>query len=148
MVVGAMSVAALAFCSGWAVAADVEAGRKKAELCAACHGESGNSNIPANPSLAGQPAQSITLQLFQFREGNRKDPQMTPVAAGLSNADMNDLATYFSRQPPAAPSHQTSSANAAADAALLSSTIARTAMARRSWAFNTFRGLPGSRSRI
>jgi cytochrome c553 len=110
----AMFGAALAFYSGWAVAADVEAGRKKAELCAACHGTAGNSHIPANPSLAGQPAQSITLQLFQFREGNRKDPQMTPVAANLSNADMNDLAAYFSRQPPAAPSHQTNSANATA----------------------------------
>ena len=106
--------AALAFYSGWLVAADVEAGRKKAELCAACHGAAGNSDIPANPSLAGQPAQSITLQLFQFREGNRKDPQMTPVAANLSNADMNDLAAYFSRQPPAAPSHQTNPANATA----------------------------------
>ena len=111
----AVFAAALAH-SGWvaAAAANVEAGRRKAELCATCHGPAGNSQIPTNPSIAGQPAQSIALQLFQFREGNRKDPQMTPVAASLSNADMNDLAAYFSRQPPAAPSHQTSSANLAA----------------------------------
>ena len=107
----AMFGAAVALYSGSVIAADFEAGRKKAELCAACHGAAGNSHIPANPSLAGQPAQSITLQLFQFREGNRTDPQMTPVAANLSNADMNDLAAYFSRQTPAAPSHQTRSAN-------------------------------------
>jgi len=109
-----MFAAALVFHSGWTVAADVEVGRKKAELCTVCHGEAGNSQIPANPSLAGQPAQAIALQLFQFREGNRRDPQMTPVAANLSNADMNDLAAYFSRQSPAAPSHRTDPANATA----------------------------------
>lgn len=66
------------------------------------------------PSLAGQPAQAISLQLFQFREGNRKDPQMSPMASSLSNADMNELAAYFSRQKPAVPSHKTAPENAAA----------------------------------
>jgi cytochrome c553 len=36
------------------------------------------------------------------------------MASGLSNADMNELAGYFSRQKPAAPSHETASENAAA----------------------------------
>ena len=44
-------------------------------LCAACHGENGNSANPAVPSLAQQPAQFISTSLFMFREGNRKDPQ-------------------------------------------------------------------------
>ena len=66
------------------------------------------------PSLAGQPAQFISLQLFLFREGNRKDPQMSPVTSSLSNADMNELAAYFSRQQPAVPSHRTAAENAAA----------------------------------
>jgi cytochrome c553 len=83
-------------------------------LCAACHGPEGNSVIPANPSIAGQPEQSISTQLFQFREGNRKDPQMTPIAANLSNKEMNELAAYFSKQKPAAPSHKTSPESAAA----------------------------------
>ena len=105
---GAAAVAAaLALvCSCGALAADAEAGRKKAEVCAACHGQAGNSTNPVIPSLAGQPAQSITMQLFQFREGNRKDPQMTPMAANLSNTDMNDLAAYFSAQKPEPPSHK------------------------------------------
>ena len=77
-------------------AADPEAGRAKAQVCAACHGNDGNSTDPAVPSLAGQPAQSIATQLFQFREGNRQNPQMTPMAANMSNADMNNLAEYFS----------------------------------------------------
>ena len=83
---------------GAARAADAAAGSKKAEVCVACHGADGNSTNPAVPSLAGQPAQFITTQLFMFREGNRKDPQMSPMAANLSNADMNDLAAYFSAQ--------------------------------------------------
>src|SRR5207249_5695155 len=78
------------------------------------HGPGGNSTDPAMPSLAGQPAQFISLQLFMFREGNRKDPQMSPIASSLSNADMNELAAYFSRQKPAAASHETTSETAAA----------------------------------
>jgi cytochrome c553 len=84
------------------------------QLCAACHGPDGNSVIPANPSLAAQPEQSISTQLFQFREGNRKDPQMTPMAANLSNKEMNELAAYFSKQKPTAPTHKTAPENAAA----------------------------------
>lgn len=82
--------------------------------CAACHGPGGNSANPAVPSLAGQPAQSISMQLFQFREGNRKDPQMTPLAAKLTNAEMNELAAYFSRQKSAPPARKTAPASAAA----------------------------------
>jgi len=113
----AVFAAALSFypaCS--ALAAD--GAPRKAEACVACHGPGGNSTDPAMPSLAGQPAQSISLQLFMFREGNRKDPQMTPMASGLSNADMNELAAYFARQKPAAPSRKTAPENAAAGARL------------------------------
>ncbi len=80
-------------------AADAEAGRQKAQVCVACHGPGGNSANPAVPSLAGQPKQFIVTQLVMFREGNRKDTQMSPMAANLSNADLNDLAAYFSGQP-------------------------------------------------
>lgn len=65
------------------------------------------------PSLAGQPAQFISLQLFMYREGMRKDPRMSPMASSLSNADMNELAAYFSRQKAAAPSHKTAPENTA-----------------------------------
>jgi cytochrome c553 len=97
-----------------AAGADIEAGRQKAQVCVACHGPAGNSTNPVMPSLAGQPAQFISTELFQFREGNRKDPQMTPMAASLSNADMSDLAAYFSAQKPEPTTHKTDPANAAA----------------------------------
>lgn len=97
----------LFFCAGLSAAADPR-------LCSACHGPGGNSASPLVPSIAGQPAQAIATQLFQYREGNRKDPQMSAVAANLSNADMNELAAYFSKQKPAAPLHKTAPENAAA----------------------------------
>jgi cytochrome c553 len=108
----AMFAAALSFstlCS--ALAEEVQ---PKAQACVACHGPEGNATDPAIPSLAGQPAQFILIQLFLFREGRRKDAQMSPIAASLSNADMNGLAAYFAKQKPAASSHKTASANASA----------------------------------
>lgn len=80
------------------VHAGFEEGRIKSQVCAACHGADGNSTIPTIPSLAGQPRQFITQSLYMFREGQRKNEQMTPFAAKLSNADLNDLAQYYSAQ--------------------------------------------------
>ncbi len=86
--------------------AGLEEGRVKAQVCAACHGVDGNSVIPTIPSLAGQPRQFITTSLFMFREGRRKNDQMTPFTAKLSNADLNDLAQYFSAQKLAQPTRK------------------------------------------
>jgi cytochrome c553 len=91
--------------------AGAEEGRAKAASCVACHGENGNSSSPAFPSLSGQPRQFIVSALFQFREGKRQNEVMSPLAAKLSNADMNDLAAYFSAQPAVAPQHKTAPAN-------------------------------------
>ena len=88
------------------VHAGLEEGRVKSQVCAACHGVDGNSVIPTIPSLAGQPRQFITQALFMFREGRRKNDQMTPFAEKLSNADLNDLAQYFSAQKLTPPTRQ------------------------------------------
>jgi cytochrome c553 len=111
----AILAAALCFCAAGTTG---EEAPRKAQGCVACHGISGNSTDSAMASLAGQPAQFITTSLYMFREGIRKDPVMSPMASGLSNADMNELAAYFSRQKPAAPAHKTSPENAAAGARL------------------------------
>jgi cytochrome c553 len=83
---------------GLAHAQDADAGRKKAEVCAACHGADGNSSVPQFPMLAGQTARYLYLQLRDFKEGRRSDPQMSPMAAPLSRQDMFDLAAYFAAQ--------------------------------------------------
>jgi cytochrome c553 len=115
---GAATSAAALFLFWSPAFADAAAGKAKAAVCVACHGPDGNSANPAVPSIAGQPAQAIATQLFQFRQGSRKDPQMSPMAANLSNADMNDLAAYFASQKMAPPKHHTAPANAAAGAEL------------------------------
>ncbi len=80
--------------------ADVEAGKKKAEACAACHGENGNSSITMFPILAGQTARYIYLQLKDFKGGQRSDPAMSPMVAELSKQDMLDIADFFAAQKP------------------------------------------------
>ncbi len=81
-----------------ASAQDVEAGKQKAAACAACHGADGNSPAGAFPTLAGQNARYIYLQLRDYKEGRRKNPLMSPVASGLEKKDMQDLAAYFASQ--------------------------------------------------
>jgi cytochrome c553 len=79
-------------------AQDVEAGRKKAEACVACHGPNGNSSVPQFPILAGQTARYVYLQLKDFKEGRRKEPAMEPIVKELTREDMFDLAAYFAAQ--------------------------------------------------
>jgi cytochrome c553 len=81
-------------------AADLEAGQRKAETCAACHGADGNATIPGTPSLAGQPVYFTHWQLIKYRDGRRKDQQMSPFAQALSDTDMADLAAYYAAQRP------------------------------------------------
>lgn len=81
-------------------AADVVAGKQKAELCVACHGEGGISRIENIPSLAAQPDQFIQWQLVYFRAGTRKNEQMQPVVEQLSNEDIRNLGAYFASLAP------------------------------------------------
>ncbi len=93
-----IALALLATVGAPAHAADVEAGKRKAEACGACHGADGNTTIPGTPSLAGQPVYFTHWQLIKYRDGRRKDPQMSPLAKNLTDTDMADLAAYFAAQ--------------------------------------------------
>lgn len=70
------------------------------QVCAACHGADGNSVAPANPNLAGQGADYITLQLMHFKAGVRVNATMQAMAAPLSDDDMRALGVYFEQQKP------------------------------------------------
>jgi len=76
-------------------------GQTKSTACVACHGVDGNSSNPQWPTLAGQHRQYIAKQLRAFKSGTRKDPLMSPMAASLSDDDIEDLAAYFNAQKPA-----------------------------------------------
>jgi cytochrome c553 len=52
------------------------------------------------PILAGQTSRYLYLELRDFQAGRRSDPQMTPMAAGLSNDEMHALSDYFAKQTP------------------------------------------------
>ena len=96
-----------------AAAQDVDAGRKKAEVCVACHGPNGNSTQAQYPVLAGQTARYIYLQIKDFKEGRRTEPQMEPFVKDLSRQDMFDIAAYFAAQKPRATAFKADPARAA-----------------------------------
>jgi cytochrome c553 len=75
-------------------------GQTKAALCAACHGQGGNSTNPEWPRLAGQSAVYIAEQLRLFKAGARNNPVMQPLAVSLTDQDIEDLAVYFQSQTP------------------------------------------------
>ena len=79
-------------------AQDLAAGKSKASVCAACHGAEGISVLPDYPNLAGQKAKYLETSIKAYRDGSRKHSVMSPMAAGLSDADIQNLAAYFSSQ--------------------------------------------------
>jgi len=85
---------------GAAQAGDAAAGKAKSVACAACHGADGNSVVPTFPKLAGQHAAYLEAALKQYKDGGRNNPIMKGQAAALSDADMANLAAYFSSQTP------------------------------------------------
>jgi cytochrome c553 len=98
------TLAALMACSSLAQAADIAAGKAKAEICAGCHGDNGISQTENIPSLAGQLDQFIQWQLVFFRGGTRKNEQMQPVVEQLNNDDIRNLGAYFAQLAPPKPS--------------------------------------------
>ena len=75
-------------------------GATKSAVCSACHGPNGNSSNPDWPRLAGQNAVYVAEQLRLFRSGVRSNPTMMPMATGLSDQDIADIAVYYEAQTP------------------------------------------------
>ena len=85
----------------------------KAAICAACHGPEGKA-IDPYPVLAGQTSRYLYLELRDFQEGRRSDPQMTPIAKDLSRDDMIALGNWFAAQKPGPNPFKADSAKVAA----------------------------------
>ena len=91
-----LSFLGLSFLPPVALAADAQAGRAKANACIVCHGPAGIATAPGTPNLAGQPAMYLEQQLRQFRAGTRRHEQMSLIAKPLSDAEIENLAAWFS----------------------------------------------------
>jgi len=70
-------------------------GKTKAASCAGCHGEDGNSTMPSFPKLAGQHQAYLLKQLQAFKSGARNAPMMAPLALGLDDQSMEEIAAYY-----------------------------------------------------
>jgi cytochrome c553 len=91
-------VAAAMIFGASAQAADPAAGKEKAKVCAACHGENGVSQAADFPKLAGQYNDYLVRALNDYKSGARKNPIMAGQVANLKKEDIADLAAYFSSQ--------------------------------------------------
>jgi cytochrome c553 len=75
------------------------AGKDKAAQCTGCHGKDGNNSATSIPKLAGQYADYIQRQIFNYQEGTRRGPNMTKISETLSNRqNLADIAAYFASQ--------------------------------------------------
>ncbi len=93
LLVAALAIPAISHAGG-----DIAAGKEKSATCAACHGADGVSPTPLFPTLAGQHESYLAASLKQYRNGERKNATMAPMAANLSDQDIKDLAAYFASQ--------------------------------------------------
>ena len=67
-------------------------------LCAACHGETGQAQMPGVPNLAGQRLDYLRDALKQYRDGRRNVPVMRAAIGPLNAAELDALARWYSAQ--------------------------------------------------
>jgi len=78
-----------------AQAGDVDAGKAAFATCVGCHGANAEGGVGAK--LAGQAAADIVSKLNDYKAGKQMGPMtsmMAPMAAGLSDADIANIAAY------------------------------------------------------
>lgn len=80
--------------------ADINRGQSKAAMCTACHGATGISVLPDYPNLAGQKAGYLQQALKAYRDGQRPHQIMAPMAQGLTDQDIADVAAFYAAQRP------------------------------------------------
>jgi cytochrome c553 len=72
-------------------AGDASAGKAKSENCANCHGDTGKED----PAIAGMDEAKFVQEMKAYQSGERKNKKMMKATAGLSDADIADLAAYY-----------------------------------------------------
>jgi cytochrome c553 len=74
---------------------------KVTQLCVACHGTSGVGVTSDYPTLAGQQADYLARALEEYKHGDRKNPVMSTFMTGVNDAEIGEIAKYYSEQRPA-----------------------------------------------
>ena len=72
---------------------------EKVQVCAACHGADGKPVDKTIPTIWGQQAGYIYIELRDFKRGDRKSDIMQPIASSMERQDMLDIAQYLSAKP-------------------------------------------------
>jgi cytochrome c553 len=89
-----LMVAAIGLASpAWA--ADAAAGKAKAASCGGCHGANGEGRGAAGPPIAGWPEDKFVAALQDYKSGKKANAAMKGIAAGLKDADMENLAAHY-----------------------------------------------------
>jgi len=73
---------------------------ERAAPCLACHGEKGQSETPEIPSLGGQPAPYLLIQLYLFREKQRIVEIMNEMTKAFTDDDLRAFSDYVAKLPP------------------------------------------------
>jgi cytochrome c553 len=68
------------------------------QRCDRCHGVNGNSTDPRVPALAAQRIDYLQKALRAYQAGHRKNSVMAAMSGSLGDADLDNLAAYYSRQ--------------------------------------------------
>jgi cytochrome c553 len=74
---------------------------KVTQLCVACHGISGVGVQPDAPTLAGQQDDYLARALEEYKHGDRKNAVMPTFMASINDAEIEEIAKYYSHQKPA-----------------------------------------------
>ena len=77
--------------------------QERTALCLTCHGESGQSENLEVPSLGAQPAPFVLIQLYLFREKQRRVEPMTQAAQGLTDDDLRQFSDFIAKLPAPKP---------------------------------------------
>ncbi|MEY4767435.1 MAG: hypothetical protein RL637_74 [Pseudomonadota bacterium] len=79
-------------------AANLYAGQERAaSVCAHCHGIREPAKGAPFPSLSGRNADYLKLALKQYRDKTRQSLLMNLIANSLTDAQINDVAGYYSQ---------------------------------------------------
>lgn len=97
---GAASAASVARPADAAASVNPIYAERFSNLCAACHGANGRSDMAGTPVLAGQHSLYAITQLFLLREGRRDNPAMVAIAKTMNDADLRGFSGFIGTLPP------------------------------------------------